>query len=967
MATDRSVTRAQGRSGRGRRALAVAAAVVTAAAAAAQQPALRVYGIQDGLKFPQVFTVMQDSRGLLWVGTSYGIGRYDGREFTSLTKSSGLPHDSVRGLAEDGDGTIWALTKQGVALVSALGGPLGAPKVLQLPPALAPLKQHPPKAAVARGDSVWLVGDAGVARFRGGRLEAVLLPPEVAGEEPGSLAPADGGGVWVGTKQHVVWLGDGGPPRVVGCPAELGTVVGVVRLGDRTLVVQSAGIARLSGDRCEPEAGWGLPADAAPTEAIALGDRLVVVTPSRGALLLRRGQPLTEISVKEGLPSEAVYGAASDREGLLWLATANGLVKVFDLALRSYPSRSPALGAMVLAFAEDARDGLWVGHSEGATLIRGGTMELHDTRQLRSEEAGVWALLALPGGGVLAGTRQGVALIRNGRVRHLPELPTADKARIFSLARDAGGWVWAGTAAGAVRFRWDDVRGRATDARVLDRVGDAPLGEVRGISPAADGAVWIGTDGGGVALWDGSAMRVCGRDAGLPSPVCRAVLARPGGAWVGTDVGLWSLAAGRATEVASVNRALSDRYVVGMAADADGSVWLATPYEVVKIVNDEVVARIDQALGLVGASTSAENCVAVRPGGSVLVGTVGGFTEVPQDWDLRRRPEPIVLLLGVEDRAGRPVAAEATVPYRFNALTFAFASPSFLAEQHTLFQERLVGYDTGWSAPHAYPSQRYTNLPEGDYLFEVRAVGRGGVVSRVPARFPFAVAPAWWQTMPARAGFGLGVVGLAYGIALLRTRRIRRRNEELEATVRERTHQLAEANQALERLATTDGLTGIANHRVFQAKLGREWARAGRDGTSLSLLMIDIDAFKAYNDALGHQAGDSCLRRVAQAVASHAARAGDLAARYGGEEFAVLLTGTDAEGARVVAEKVRAAVERLAVPHPASPVAAWVTVSVGVATMVPAVDGEPAVLVAAADRGLYAAKHAGRNAVRVGG
>lgn len=954
-----------GRSRRRRRTLGVVSALL-AGAAFAQQPALRVYGIQDGLKFSQVFAVMQDSRGLLWVGTSYGVGRYDGREFRSLTKMDGLPHDSVRALTEDGAGTIWVLTKQGVAGIAALGGPLGAPKVLPLPHALEPLKERLLKGMAAHAGALWLLGERDVLRFQNGRLEQVSMPETAAGEATASIGPADTDGVWVCTTGHVIRMQDRQAPQAFACPPELGPAVGVVRVGDGLLLIQKGGIARLGPVRIEPEPDWGLPADANPTGGAALGSVLVVLTPARGALLLERGRPARALTVGEGLPSDAVYGAAGDREGLLWLATSNGLVKVFDLALRSYPSRAGELGAMVLAFARDARRGLWVGHSEGATLIRDGTMETHDARRRRSEEAGVWALLAVPGGGVLAGTRHGVVLLRDRRVVDLPGLPLAGRARIFSLARDRDGWVWAGTTLGAVRFRWDDVRERAFEAQAFALMGGSPLGEVRGISPGADGKVWFGTDGAGVVAWDGSVMHRFGREAGLPSMVCRAVLSRPEGVWVGTDLGLWVLSGGRATAVEPVNRALSDRYVVAMAAGGDDSIWVATPYEVVKVVGGEVVARIDQALGLVGASTSAENCLAASAGEPLLVGTVGGFTEVPQDLDRRPRREPDILLLGVEDRAGHQVPEGATLQYRLNTLTFAYASPSFLAEQNTFFQERLVGYDPAWSEPHPYLNQRYTNLPAGRYAFEVRAVGRGGATSPTPASFAFAVAAPWWQTVPALLGFLLAVGLLAYGIAVLRTMRIRRRNEELEAVVRERTRQLAEANQALERLATMDGLTGIANHRVFQEQLAREWSRAGRDGTDLSLLMIDIDAFKAYNDALGHQAGDSCLRRVAQVVAEYAARPGDLAARYGGEEFAVILARTDEEGARIVAEKIRTAIETLGVPHPASPVARSVTVSVGIASVQPTSGVSPASLVTVSDDGLYRAKRSGRNRVCAG-
>ena len=174
----------------------------------------------------------------------------------------------------------------------------------------------------------------------------------------------------------------------------------------------------------------------------------------------------------------------------------------------------------------------------------------------------------------------------------------------------------------------------------------------------------------------------------------------------------------------------------------------------------------------------------------------------------------------------------------------------------------------------------------------------------------------------------------------------------------------------LRNLATQDGLTGIANRRSFDDVLAREWARALRDGRPLSLLMVDIDYFKRYNDRFGHPAGDECLRRVAQAIAGAVGRAGDQAARYGGEEFALILPNTDAAAAAVVAEKVRCAVAALGLPHPASDVAAFVTVSVGAATVIPTRASAPslqhggaATLVARADTALYQAKAGGRNRV----
>lgn len=169
------------------------------------------------------------------------------------------------------------------------------------------------------------------------------------------------------------------------------------------------------------------------------------------------------------------------------------------------------------------------------------------------------------------------------------------------------------------------------------------------------------------------------------------------------------------------------------------------------------------------------------------------------------------------------------------------------------------------------------------------------------------------------------------------------------------------AQIALEQLATRDGLTGLANRRCFDDTLRAEWARALRQHQPLSLLMVDVDNFKAFNDTNGHLGGDECLKRIAGAVASEM-RANDLVARYGGEEFAVILPNQSLKGAAIVAERIRARVEQLQVPH-GRDAGKHVTVSIGAATAIGALDAEPSALVATADAALYRAKHMGRNRI----
>jgi len=263
------------------------------------------------------------------------------------------------------------------------------------------------------------------------------------------------------------------------------------------------------------------------------------------------------------------------------------------------------------------------------------------------------------------------------------------------------------------------------------------------------------------------------------------------------------------------------------------------------------------------------------------------------------------------------------------------------------------------------------------FALEVTASGNGGPWNGSIVAPMVSVAPFFFQT-----GWFYGLCALvllfaAFAAHRLRIRKIVARTTELAAQVTDRTarleeanvllnernRELEEANRRLELLSTQDSLTEAANRRQFDHVLDAEWRRCARTGLSLALLMLDIDHFKPFNDGYGHVPGDDCLKKVAGVVRRLVQRAGELVARYGGEEFAVLLPGSDAPHARELAETIRQEVEHLAIPHAHSKVAPVVTISAGVAAMIPIYGNTPGELISAADRALYHAKQTGRNRV----
>jgi len=212
----------------------------------------------------------------------------------------------------------------------------------------------------------------------------------------------------------------------------------------------------------------------------------------------------------------------------------------------------------------------------------------------------------------------------------------------------------------------------------------------------------------------------------------------------------------------------------------------------------------------------------------------------------------------------------------------------------------------------------------------------------------------------------IGSVLILFTISLIiyrRTYSLKKQKEELELLVAKRTIELEAANAQLETLVRNDALTGVTNRRGFDEKFEEEWRRAARYGAFISILMIDVDYFKKYNDNLGHQEGDKALKMIAAALAKLFQRAGEIVARYGGEEFVILMPGVSHGETAEAAERARFQIEDIKLPHPSSDVSDVVTVSIGYAVGFPAEMESAKDLITRADKALYNAKLNGRNRI----
>jgi len=297
-----------------------------------------------------------------------------------------------------------------------------------------------------------------------------------------------------------------------------------------------------------------------------------------------------------------------------------------------------------------------------------------------------------------------------------------------------------------------------------------------------------------------------------------------------------------------------------------------------------------------------------------------------------------------------------------DSLIARYSALNASSQNEVIFRYRLDGATPNWTETTQRELQ-FASLAPGAYRLQIQAREGDGDWSGNSAEFAFRILTPWYFTWWFISLSVLVALSVAAGVLTLRFLGGLKRESELRQEIAKKTADLQSANEKLSVLSSTDPLTGLANKRVYDQSLGWECARVQRMNSVGSLLSIDIDHFKILNDTQGHLKGDECLVAVSTELTRLCRRKLDLAARCGGEEFAMILPLTKPADAERIAESVRQAIAALKIPHPASPVAPYLTVSVGVATATRERCCTREALSAAADQALYAAKNSGRNRV----
>jgi len=943
--------------------LALALLTLAGASLCAQEYSFRSFGATEGLNNLVIRRIYQDGVGFLWVSTENGLFRYDGDRFEPFGAAQGIPPSFAAALGGAPDGSLLA------------GGTFGLYRLFgnRFEKLATPFKTVSTLQGIQSDGKghTFLGTDAGLVELDSSpgkhdfAMRSFPQPPETSGPQANGVF-IDGDALWYGCGLELCRMDVQGTrvfSRDRGLPANPIMAIQKDRAGNLWVTVRSDGIFVWPAGKTKFERPR-LPVPAANMRGTPILDSDgQVLLPSRVGLLIGNEKGWQKIDRSFGLRG-SVATVYEDRQHAVWIGLGGrGLVLWRGYREWENYSIDSGLPAEFVYGILPLKDGsLWLGSGSG--LLRGEQRKSGKPFTVVPGFDGivVHSLCSAPNGDIWVGSEgRGVARIVPGTLNAtwFGEAEGLSGKDIYNLRFDRENRLWAATEAGLFMA--------SSPYRQFSRIAALPATRMWSVVQGTDGTVWAGGDNG-LFAFAGGHWRTFTRNDGLSNTSVLSLGAGPNNViWVGYDFGggmdrVHPQDGGVPIEK-SVQKPGTDGMIYFLEYDAKGRMWAGTQHGV-DVWDGVRWTHYDMNDGLVWDDCDT-NGFAQGTDGTIWIGTSGGLSRfTPRPNSSATTPLEVVitrLSVGKNDFSG---LRNPSFDSRASSLIARFSALNASRQNSVVFRYRLGGAASNWTET-AQRELQFANLAPGAYRLEIGAREGDGEWSLRSAEFPFRILTPWYLTWWFISLCALVALSVAGGVLVLRFKGAQRRERELRQEVARKTADLQSANDKLSVLSTTDPLTGLANKRVFDQALGWECARVQRMNSVASLLSIDADHFKAMNDTQGHLRGDECLVALSAELTRLCRRKLDLAARCGGEEFAMILPLTKSADAERIAESVRQAIAALKIPHPASPVAPYLTVSVGVATATPEWCCTREALLVAADRALYAAKNGGRNRVCV--
>lgn len=967
-----------------------------------QAPRLNVIDRTDGLPNNSVSSIQQDVRGFLWFGTQGGLAQYDGRGFVSYKNApfdeTSLPHDLVQTIyyAEEDD-TIWVGTYSGLAM-NRLGESGFAS--FQHDPSDPTSLSDDVVVAIAKGPAgdMWVGTQVGLNRMNeDGSFERIQIPGDVVR----ALFVDSRNRLWIGTYEGLYRWDETADEIVrVDFGWDSPYTMAITETDDGHLLLGTWGADPETGGLVEVDLKeesfrrWRFEDNRVYTVLSGSDGTYWVGTWGGGLFAITEDGRRFSFNDEriDGLHSPVVYSLFEDEAGLVWVGTNGGGIHYMSPRQRNFrkffhnpddPTSLPA--GKINTIYRDRTGVLWVG------LYTGGLARYDEANDrwidYDTDPDDPFALVndivtdifEDSRGRLWIGSNAGLQMYERDTERFLlwgrDIYQGADYSGeiVYQIAEDADKNLWIGTYHGGLT-RVDIDTGETTTF-VADATNPRSLSNnlVYDILLDRRGDLWIATNGG-LNRWDPetedfTVYRYDPSDTqGLTSNTVRVLFEDSREEfWIGTISGGLNRFDRRRERFTYLTEAdgLSDNSIVSILEGDDGRLWLGTQRGLTSYdPSSGLIDVLDEQDGLYGSEF--QNGAYKDVNGTLLFGASHGITAIDSSAALQNTHPPYVQIVDVEvfqesvdpDRVSFNDAA-VTLSASENFVGFEFVGLDFESPGSNRYAYQLAGFDRERIEAGTRNYATYTNIPPGEYQFLAWAANSDGVWTSEPARLSVRVIAPWYLQWWAFAIYVAAVSFIIFAGLRWRTATIlAQKNIDLEYA----NTQLERANAELERLSVRDALTGIFNRRYFDSRLQEEWFRARRSGCFLSLLMIDVDHFKRFNDVYGHIVGDHVLAAAAEVMESAISRKTDFMARYGGEEFVALLYDTPLEGARTIAERIRLAV----MDGPLATGTERVTVSIGACSIVPLHGEAPDILIRCADAALYAAKRNGRNRVECG-
>ena len=938
---------------------------------------------QNGLR-----EITQTPDGYLWFTTFDGLVRFDGVKFTTFNKANtkGIINSRFTGIFCDKEGTLFVTTMEDGILTVYKNGVFTSYNSEQVPGSyieyVKPDKNGEARLLIVEGNDLtrsWYY-------LRDGKF---ILGERIDKKNPRLEYQGKSGAVWTLSSNEIIENRSGGKTFYQYKIERFDSRREVFEDSQGGLWIGGAALIRLKGGQIETFAGkTDFPKNADFHSFWEENDGSVWFAnggrsaPGLGLIRYRDGE-FSTFGEESGLSNASIYNVFRDREGIIWLATNKGLNRLRKKVIKSYSAADGLGSSEVYPIFRDRKDDIWVGTTRGLTLFRNGKFEPVNLRQSdksalehlkwKNDATSVQSLWEDSNGKMWIGVNGGVFVAENGETKMLDG---SEGHHVHAIREDCKGNVWAATSKGVLLFRdyklkafyttadglpndfmtviFEDSLGRIwfggfgglsefRDGKFINYTAAHGLSGnyVRSIYEDADGFLWIGTYGEGLSRFNDGQIFTFRQEDGLFSNDVFAIEEdRHGNFWISSNNGIYRVkrqdlndyAEGKIEKISSISYGKEDGMLSNECnggrqpasiTDKDGNLWFPT---------QDGIAVINPLI---------ENHNSLAP--------------------------PVLIESATVEREKVRADKELFVEAGLQNIEINFTAVSLIKSEQIKFKYKLEGHDKDWIDAGTRRTVYYSYLPPGNYRFVVKAANSDGVWNETGASLEIKMNPFFYQT----AGFyylcaAIGILFL-FIVWKVSVHQLESRERKLERLVAEKTEELKKANEELQHLANSDGLTSVGNRRSFEKFLTSEWHRAIRFKTEISLILLDIDHFKLFNDTYGHQAGDECLKKVATALAQTIHRPTDFVARFGGEEFAIILGGTDAEGAFNIAAQVLENLKTLNIPHAASKTCDRLTVSIGVATTFADFETTEIELIKSADKALYKAKENGRNQVMVSG